>query len=335
MPPSAVEQVRAQLELARARRRGSRRPETRAAAPARGSAARAASSRAAASRRAASTCSSSCCSSPIASPTKWCSTPPLPSPAAAAPHAARCARGSGAERSTRWLRNSCCICEKPPKPSALAKRISAEGCTALASATRRPPCRAPGRAAARARSAAMRCSCGDSVGIAPREIAVLQLLVVAGAGVIGLDHVIRTNSSCMIAILEHIFHPVHRLFPPMPIASGPRRFPSPADARAAARAGHHAAVAGAVGLYQYLALEIMIWMIFALGYNLLLGTPACRRSATARSSASAPTPSACCSSASAPNLWLDLARRGRSSPRSPARWSAPSSRTGAASTTRC
>ena len=27
-----------------------------------------------------------------------------------------------------------------------------------------------------------------------------------------------------------------------------------------------------VGLYQYLALEIMIWMMFALGYNLLLGT---------------------------------------------------------------
>ncbi|HEY0857777.1 MAG TPA: branched-chain amino acid ABC transporter permease [Albitalea sp.] len=27
-----------------------------------------------------------------------------------------------------------------------------------------------------------------------------------------------------------------------------------------------------VGLYQYLALEIMIWMLFALGYNLLLGT---------------------------------------------------------------
>ena len=26
-----------------------------------------------------------------------------------------------------------------------------------------------------------------------------------------------------------------------------------------------------VGLYQYLALEIMIWMLFALGYNLLLG----------------------------------------------------------------
>src|SRR5215213_8951821 len=25
------------------------------------------------------------------------------------------------------------------------------------------------------------------------------------------------------------------------------------------------------GLYQYLALEIMIWMLFALGYNLLLG----------------------------------------------------------------
>src|SRR3954471_10323634 len=26
-----------------------------------------------------------------------------------------------------------------------------------------------------------------------------------------------------------------------------------------------------VGLYQYLAVEIMVWMIFALGYNLLLG----------------------------------------------------------------
>ena len=26
-----------------------------------------------------------------------------------------------------------------------------------------------------------------------------------------------------------------------------------------------------VGLYQYLALEIMIWMLFALGHNLLLG----------------------------------------------------------------
>jgi branched-chain amino acid transport system permease protein len=28
---------------------------------------------------------------------------------------------------------------------------------------------------------------------------------------------------------------------------------------------------GAIGLYQYLALEIVVWMIFALGYNLLLG----------------------------------------------------------------
>ena len=27
-----------------------------------------------------------------------------------------------------------------------------------------------------------------------------------------------------------------------------------------------------IGLYQYLALEIMIWMLFALGYNLMLGT---------------------------------------------------------------
>src|SRR4051812_24393799 len=27
-----------------------------------------------------------------------------------------------------------------------------------------------------------------------------------------------------------------------------------------------------VGLYPYLALEVMVWMLFALGYNLLLGT---------------------------------------------------------------
>src|SRR6187455_3362046 len=27
-----------------------------------------------------------------------------------------------------------------------------------------------------------------------------------------------------------------------------------------------------LGLYQYLALEVMIWMLFALGYNLMLGT---------------------------------------------------------------
>ena len=28
---------------------------------------------------------------------------------------------------------------------------------------------------------------------------------------------------------------------------------------------------GAVGLYQYLALEVLIWSLYALGYNLLLG----------------------------------------------------------------
>ena len=28
---------------------------------------------------------------------------------------------------------------------------------------------------------------------------------------------------------------------------------------------------GAVGLYQYLALEVLIWSMYALGYNLLLG----------------------------------------------------------------
>ena len=69
----------------------------------------------------------------------------------------------GAERSTRWLWNSCCICEKPLKPSALAKRIIDEGCTALASATVAtvPSARSCGFSRAKRE---MRCSCGDSVG---------------------------------------------------------------------------------------------------------------------------------------------------------------------------
>ncbi|MCR5884680.1 hypothetical protein LRS03_18230 [Rhizobacter sp. J219] len=41
-----------------------------------------------------------------------------------------------------------------------------------------------------------------------------------------------------------------------------------------------------VGLYQYLALEIMIWMMFALGHNLLLGQGVCPRSGTGPTSAS-------------------------------------------------
>lgn len=48
------------------------------------------------------------------------------------------------------------------------------------------------------------------------------------------------------------------------------RFPAPLLA-AVVILGSAPAWIGGVGLYPYLALEIMIWMIFALGYNLLLG----------------------------------------------------------------
>jgi hypothetical protein len=51
-------------------------------------------------------------------------------------------------------------------------------------------------------------------------------------------------------------------------------------------------VAAAVGLYPYLGVEIAVWMVYAMGYNLLLGHSGCRRSGTARSSASARTASA-------------------------------------------
>ena len=47
-----------------------------------------------------------------------------------------------------------------------------------------------------------------------------------------------------------------------------------------------------VGLYQYLGVEILIFAIYALAYNSCSATPACRRSDTAPSSASAPTRSA-------------------------------------------
>jgi branched-chain amino acid transport system permease protein len=52
----------------------------------------------------------------------------------------------------------------------------------------------------------------------------------------------------------------------------PRAFPfPPALAVAALILGTAPYWIGAIGLYPYLVLEIMIWMIFALGYNLLLG----------------------------------------------------------------
>ena len=47
---------------------------------------------------------------------------------------------------------------------------------------------------------------------------------------------------------------------------------------------------GAVGLYQYLALEVLIWSLYALGYNLLARvTAVCLRSVTALFSASVRT----------------------------------------------
>ena len=68
-----------------------------------------------------------------------------------------------AERSTRWPWNTCCICEKPEKPSALAKRIIDEGCTSLAFATAAtvPRARSCGFSSAKR---AMRWSCGDMRG---------------------------------------------------------------------------------------------------------------------------------------------------------------------------
>ena len=82
-----------------------------------------------------------------------------------------------------------------------------------------------------------------------------------------------------------------------------------------------------VGLYQYLAVEILIWATYALAFNL-----ASPRSATAPSSASAPTRSAWRSSISHRTCGSASA-----SPRSPPQRAAPStrssSRTGAPSTT--
>ena len=71
----------------------------------------------------------------------------------------------GAERSTRWLWNTCCICEKPSKPSALANRIIDDGWTSLACATAAtvPSARSCGFSSAKRDR---RCSCGDRRGYA-------------------------------------------------------------------------------------------------------------------------------------------------------------------------
>src|SRR3982750_4785892 len=72
-------------------------------------------------------------------------------------------------------------------------------------------------------------------------------------------------------MIERTFQSVHR-FPTMP--PNPNRaglFPAPLLLLLVALATTPWWL-GLIGLYQYLALEIMIWMLFALGYNLLLGT---------------------------------------------------------------
>ena len=90
-----------------------------------------------------------------------------------------------------------------------------------------------------------------------------------------------------------------------------------------------------VGLYQYLALEIMIWMLFALGYNLLLGytgLPSFGHGAYFGIGAYA---FGLLQQRLWANLWFDLlgADAGRRDLRRAG--GAASSRTGAASTTRC
>ena len=79
----------------------------------------------------------------------------------------------------------------------------------------------------------------------------------------------------------------------------------------------------------------MIWMMFALGYNLLLGyggLPSFGHGAYFGVGAYA---FGLLQQRVGAGLLARPARRGAGRRRSPARWSPPSSRTGAASTTRC
>ena len=54
----------------------------------------------------------------------------------------------------------------------------------------------------------------------------------------------------------------------------------------------------AVGLYQYLGIEIAIWMIYALGFNLFFGYGGLHSFGHGAFSASAPMPSGCSSTMS-------------------------------------
>jgi ABC-type branched-subunit amino acid transport system permease subunit len=88
-----------------------------------------------------------------------------------------------------------------------------------------------------------------------------------------------------------------------------------------------------VGLYQYLGVEVIIWMIYALGFNLLLGLSGLPSFGHGAYFGIGAMPSACFSCTPSRACGLALA------PRSPAGWSpAPSSpascRTAAASISR-
>jgi branched-chain amino acid transport system permease protein len=63
-----------------------------------------------------------------------------------------------------------------------------------------------------------------------------------------------------------------------------------------------------VGLYPYLGVEILIWSLYALAFNLLLGTAGLPSFGMARFSGSGPTPSACPSSMSRPTLAVPRGR---------------------------
>ena len=89
-----------------------------------------------------------------------------------------------------------------------------------------------------------------------------------------------------------------------------------------------------IGLYQYLALEIAIFMIYAMGYNLLLGNsglPSFGHGAFFGVGAYA---FGLLQLRVSPNLWLDLAGAVLAAALAGALWPR-SSRTAAASTTRC
>ena len=90
-----------------------------------------------------------------------------------------------------------------------------------------------------------------------------------------------------------------------------------------------------VGLYQYLALEIAIFMIYAMGYNLLLGNSGLPSFGHGAFFGIGAYGFGLLQLKVWSNLWFDLAGAVAVAACWRARWSRRSSRTGAASTTRC